>query len=399
MAQSVVGIAWAYPLKRQAAYSTPNPDADINQSHPCVSADFGEHTPNFSTNAEHYGKGHEFATRSATLSWDTVFRRQFHATSKIVGWGGAFHLGDVTTTSLGGGAYNHRMEYQDHNGVGYYGSSRQQPVFTIIERVSGYLVRMFPSMQIKAFERTGQLNDWAMLTLEMQGSGMMQRIAPSSYVFPDPTNEATGGEGKGLFRNASLLFESGVSGALQDTSCDVRSYRFRSEYAYFEAEGYCPGSGYLVSGDPNSGQIRNKLEFSRRTIVLEFVMQAGTSNVIFDWLEQATELSSKFTLFAGKIGATAYDHLAEVTIPQMQYIQIPIAADGDLITFGVTSQVFYNQAEGNPFVLRVQNSTPGYLAASAGLLEGPEGTGPVPEGAPPSEPPVAHPSRRRPNAE
>jgi hypothetical protein len=364
MAQSVVGIAWAYPLKRQSAYATATPNVDITQSHPFTGADFGEHTPNVSNNAEHYGKGHEFATRNEILSWDSMFRRQFHATTKIVGWGGAFHLGDVTSSSLGGGAYNHLMEYQDPNGAGYYGSGRQQPVFTIMERTTSALVRRFPSMQIKAFELTGQLNDWAILTLEMQGSGMMSRIVPSSYTFPDSTDEAFGGEGSGLLRNASLLFEAGVSGSLQDVSCDVRSYRFRSEYQYFEAEGYCPGSGYLTSGDPTSGQIRNKLEFSRRAVMLEMQLQAGTSNTIFEWLEQNTLLSAQFTLNGGEIASSGIDHEVLVVVPRLRYATIPISADGDLITFAVATSVFYDQTEANPFSLRVRNSTAGYLASS-----------------------------------
>jgi len=364
MAQSVVGIAWAYPLKRQSAYATATPNGDLTQSHPFTGADFGEHTPNVSTNEEHYGKGHEFATRKEILSWDSMFRRQFHATTKIVGWGAAFHLGDVTTTPLGGGAYNHLMEYQDPNGTGYYGSGRQQPVFTIMERSTSALVRQFPSMQIKAFELSGQLNDWAILTLEMQGSGMMTRIAPSSYTFPDSTDEAFGGEGSGLLRNASLLFEIGVSGSLGDASCDVRQYRFRSEYQYFEAEGYCPGSGYLTSGDPNSGQIRNKLEFSRRAVSLEFQLQAGTDNTIFEWLEQNTFLTGQLTLSSGEIGGSGVDHEVLLTVPSLKYATIPIGTDGDLITFAVATQVFYNQSEANPFTIRVRNSTDEYLASS-----------------------------------
>jgi hypothetical protein len=363
MAQSIVGIAWAYPLNRQSAYATANPDADINQSHPFVGADMFEHTPNTSTNAEHLGKGHEFATRVEILSWDTMGRRQFHCTTKIAGWGFAFHLGDVITTSPGANAYQHAMEYQDHNGTGYYGSGRQQPVFTVIERVTATLVRKFRSMQIRAIELTGALNDWAILTIEMQGSGYMERIASSGFVFPDSTDPATGGEGEGLLRNASLTWLSGVSGALADNSCDIQSYRFRSEMQYFDVQGYCPGSGYLVSGDPTSGQIRNKLEFSRRAVLLEFVMQAGTDNTIFEHLEQGQQLQALFTLEGANITG-AIDHLLEINIPALKYATIPIAADGDLITFAVATQVLYSQAEANPFTMRVINNTPGYLASS-----------------------------------
>lgn len=363
MAQSIVGIAWAYPLKRQSAYATANPNADITQSHPFLGADMFEHTPNVSTNAEHLGKGHEFATRKEILSWDAQGRRQFHCTTKIAGWGFAFHLGDVTTTNPAGSAYQHVMEYQDPNGAGYYGSGRQQPVFTVIERVTSNLVRKFRSMQIRAVELTGALNDWAILTLELQGSGYMERIAPTGYTFPDSTDPVYGGEGVGLLRNASLTFQGGVSGSLADMSCSIQSYRFRSEMQYFDAQGYCPGSGYLTSGDPTSGQIRNKLEFARRAVMLEFVVEAGTDNTIFAQLEANTLLQAILTLEGATITG-AYDHLLEINVPSLKYATIPITADGDLITFAVATQVMYNQNEANPFTIRVINTTSGYLASS-----------------------------------
>ena len=100
--ESAVQLNWAYSNKRQSAYATELDPADVDQSHPFVGADFGEHTPNMSDNTALYGKGHEFPTRNEILSWSSSFRRQFQASSKILGWAFAFHLGDVTTTNLGG---------------------------------------------------------------------------------------------------------------------------------------------------------------------------------------------------------------------------------------------------------------------------------------------------------
>lgn len=355
MAESVVNLRWAYPTKRQSAYATANSNVDIDQSHPFLGADMGEHTPNMSDNAQHYGKGHEFATRNEILSWDSMFRRQFHATTKIVGWAFAFHTGSVQTSSLGGGNYSHVFEYQDPLGTGYYGSGRQQPVFTVIEQVGSNLARRWPSMALRAIELTGQRNDWVVLTAELQGSGMMTRIAPSSFTFPDPTAVASGGEGV-LLRNASLLFEHGPSGSLADISCDVRSFRFRSEFQYFDTDGYCPGSGYLVSGDPSSGQIRNKLEFARRAVVLEFVVDLTTSNLPFERLEGNVLLSARLTVE----GSTS-PHEIEVYCPQIKYRTVPIGTDGDRITLAISTVVFYDNNEANPFTARVVNTTASYL--------------------------------------
>jgi hypothetical protein len=365
--ESAVNLAWAYSNKRQSAYATASPNADIDQSHPFIGADMGEHTPNSSDNAEHFGKGHEFATRNEILSWDTMFRRQFHATTKIVGWALAFHTGSVSTTNLGGSpaAYSHEFEYQDPNGSGYYGSGRQQPAVSIIERVATDLVRKFPSMTVKAVELAGADNDWITLTVEMQGSGAMSELVPSSYTFPDSTttDDTAGGEGRGLLRNAALTFEHGVSGALNDESCDIKNWRWRSEMQYFEQEGYCPGSGYLTSGDPTSGQIRNKLEFSRRAVLAEFTIKAARSATWFDRLRSNTRLVADITVEGPTISG-ANRHSITLTMPEMIYRAVAIGADGDLITYAVNGVIMYNQTLGNPWTATVVNRTSAYLVSS-----------------------------------
>ena len=366
MAESVVQLQWAYSNNRQSAYATPNPDADINQSHPFEGADIGDHVPNMSDNAAMFGKGHEFATRNEILSWDVRFRRSFHATTKILGWAFAFHCGRVTTTNLGGSpaAYSHVFEYQDPVGAGYYGSGRQQPVTTIVERVASGLARKFPSMQVMAVEVTGALNDWLRVAIEMIGSGRRMEASgfASSPGYPDSTNAATGGEGA-LLRNASLLFQHGTSGGTQDDiSCSVRSFRFRSEMSYFETDGYCPGSGYQVAGDPHSGQIRGKLEFGRRAVMLEFVVNASDTT-FHTRLEASTLLSALLTVTGDTISG-ANTHALIINVPGLKYRAIAIGTDGDQITYAITTVVFYNAGLANPFEITVRNTTAAYLTAS-----------------------------------
>lgn len=365
MAESTVALQWAYSNKRQSAYATANPDGDINQSHPFEGADFADHRPVMSDNAALFGKGHEFATRNELLSWDVRFRRSFFATSKILGWAFAFHTGKISTTSLGGSptAYSHEFEYQDHTGTGYYGSGRQQPAVTIVEKVTAGLARKFPSCVVAAVEVTGQLNDWLRVAVEMIGSGKKTTINPSAFTFPDGNDRATGGEGV-LLRNASLTFQEGPSGSLADISCDVRSYRFRSEYAYFENEGYCPGSGYNSPGDPSSGQIRNKLEFARRAVVLEFVVMANATNhTFFDRLTSGSEVSANLAIVGDTISG-ANKHSLIINIPRMRYRTVQIAADGDLVTWQMQGILFYDQATANPFTVTVKNDVATYLVSS-----------------------------------
>lgn len=468
--ESAVGIQWAYSNKRQSAYPVPNPAADIDQSHPFIGTDIGDHTVNMVDNAELYGKGHEFATREYLLSWDTRFRRQTYLTSKMAGWGFAFHCGKVTTSPLGGGAFEHIFEYQDPNGAGYYGSGRQLPVTTIIERVTSGLTRRFPSMLVSAIELTGAMNDFCQLAMDLVGSGAMNRLPPTGSVAgsakigsgadgtvtvtddvvgdslksievvvapgvsaalsaaiasnlvtvtlgtdaggaPDPAKNTatlvaaavealagvtavasgtgadpitgaappkgfTGGgvafvfptgedanEGERL-RNTAMLFQVGETGDLQDVSCDIRSWRFRSEYSLADVDGYCPGSGYFVPGDPLSGQVRNKLEFLRRATVLEWVVRASADNTIFTQMEGLVNLAAEITLTGAAIEGSSAFHQVKINVPQINYRAIPIGVDGDLITYSIQTVIRYDDALQNPWEVTVQNETDEYLVAS-----------------------------------
>lgn len=357
--ESVVNIQWAFSNKRQASYATPNPDVDIDQSHPFEGADIADHTALFSDNAPQYGKGHEFATRNEVLSWDVRFRRSFQATTTMLGWGFAFHLGKVTTTNLGGGAYSHLMEYMHPiKEAGYYGNPRQQPCTTIVEQVTSGLTRQFPSCQVMAVEVTGALNDWVRMSFDMIGSGKKNNLAPNKYpfVFPESVEGA-------LLRNASLLFQFGPTGSYSDHSCEIQTFRFRSEYSYFEAEGYCPGSGYQVSGDPHSGQIRGSLEFSRRAVILEFALKATSDNSVFEYFEKSIDMSALITI-TGDLISGGNSHSLVIDIPRFKFRAVPIGVDGDKIVYNVQTVIMYDATKDNPFDVTVVNTTPGYLASS-----------------------------------
>lgn len=357
-AQSIIGINWAYPKKRQSAYATANPNADITLSHPFEGADIIEHNPNMSDNSAQLGRGHEFATRQDIMSWDSMMKRTFTATTKILGVMWANHLGDLSTTPLNGSpsAYQHDMEYQDFNGAGYYGSGRQLPVFTVVEQVTSGYIRRFPSMLVKAIELNAQLGDWLRATVECQGSGVKETL--SGFSFPDQSVS----EGERL-RFASLTFSHGSQGGATDVSCDVRSMRFRSEYQLFEQDGYCPGSGYLTAATPASGQIRNKLEFGRRACMLEFTVRADENTTLFTRLEAQTLLEATMTFEGGTISG-ANKHKLVITVPSMKYKAVPIAADGDLIIYNVQALIFFDGGIDNPFTVRVVSDETGYLVAS-----------------------------------
>ncbi len=358
-AQSMIGVEWAFPLLRQSAYGTPVPEVSITQSHPFDGTDIIEHSPNMSDNSAQFGRGHEFATRQDIMSWNSMMKRSFTATTKILGWGFSAHLGSTSDTNLGGSpsAYQHDMEYQDPGGSGYYGSGRQQPVFTIVEQTTSGYIRKFPDMQVKSVELTGKLNDWLMMTLECQGSGNKTNL--TGFTFPDQSVS----EGERM-RFASATFSHGISGFESDISCDVRSFRFRSEYQYFENDGYCPGSGYLAgSTDPATGQIRNKLEFGRRAVVLEFVVRADNSTTLFTRLEGDTLLRMVMT-FTGSVISGSNRHKLVITVPRLKYRAVPIGTDGDLITYQVQTVVFYDGTDLNPFQVRVVNDVPAYLVSA-----------------------------------
>lgn len=475
--ESAVGLRWAYSNKRQVSYVAALANGDLDQSHPFEGVDIGDHVVNMADNAALYGKGHEFATREYLLSWDTRFRRASFLTTKLAGWGFAFHTGVDSVSPLDVGppaAYRHVFEYMDPFGTGYYGSGRQLPVTTIAEQVTSNLVRKFPSMLVSAIELTGSLNDFCRIAMDLVGSGVMERVdavtaAATSATFSfgsgangvvtttvtatgtagnsftmkvelgtgnnvplsaalvgtaitvtlatdgtganDPAaNTATlvaaaidalaqvtsvaSGTGAGVItsifgpsaftggaaattqaitwptgaaaqegerlRNTAMLFEQGPTGLLVDTSCDIRSWRFRSEYSLADADGYCPGSGYLTPGNPLSGQVRNKLEFLRRAVLLEFVVRASRDNTLFTRLEGLVDLAAQITLTGADIN-TVDPHQVKIEIPTMNYRAIAIGADGDVITYSVSTVIRYDDGLANPYQVTVDNDIPTYL--------------------------------------
>ncbi|CAN5608194.1 hypothetical protein BH24ACT15_BH24ACT15_34870 [soil metagenome] len=363
--ESTVGIRWAFSPKRQSAYATALANADLTLSPPFEGADFGEHTPNMSDNAALFGKGHEFATRNYLLSWDSRFRRSAFLTTKLAGWAFAFHTGKVTTTPADIGppaAHQHVFEYQDPFDVGYYGSGRQLPVTTVVEQATSGLVRKFPSMVVSALELSGKMNDFCRIGVDLIGSGMMSRIPATGVGSMTWPVGASGDEGDRL-RNTAMLFEHGETGALADVSCDIRSWRFRSEYSLAEDDGYCPGSGYLTPGDPSSGQVRNKLEFLRRACMLEWVVRAGSGVTLFENLEQQVELAAKVTLTGTDINATDANQVI-VNVPRLMYRAVPIGSDGDIITYALSTVVFYDDTLANPWEVTVTNDVAEYLTAA-----------------------------------
>lgn len=363
--ESTVGLRWAFSPKRQSAFATALANADLTLSHPFEGADFGEHTPNMSDNAALFGKGHEFATRNYLLSWDTRFRRSSFLTTKLAGWAFAFHTGNVTTSPEDVGppaAFSHVFAYSDHNGTGYYGSGRQLPVTTIVEQATSGLVRKFPSMVVSALELSGNMNDFCRIGIDLIGSGMMSRIPASGGGSMTWPTGAEADEGARL-RNTAMLFEHGETGSLADVSCDIRSWRFRSEYSLAEDDGYCPGSGYLSTGDPSSGQIRNKLEFLRRACLLEWVVRAGSSVTIFQNLEQQVELAALITLSGADINGVDANQVI-LNVPRLTYRAIPIGSDGDIITYALSTVIFYDDTLVNPWEATVINDTASYLTAA-----------------------------------
>ena len=197
----------------------------------------------------------------------------------------------------------------------------------------------------------------------LTGNQTAKGLTGGGTAFVFPTGEDAD-EGERL-RNTAMLFEVGPVGERcpAENSCDIRSWRFRSEYSLAEEDGYCPGSGYLVPGNPLSGQIRNKLEFLRRAVLLEWVVRASADNTIFTQLEGLVDLSATITL-EGPAIAGAASHRVIINVPQLNYRAIPIGVDGDLITYSLTTVIKYDDTLMNPFEVIVVNEEPAYLVAS-----------------------------------
>jgi hypothetical protein len=283
------------------------------------------------TDAEEFGKGHEYPTQVFKTSWDVGGTIEKYLSAEIAAWAMAFGLGKVVKS---GTTPNFTYTCTPLNPSA--GDSAELPYFSFVEQIrpgAGVVLdRMavgcaVDSWQVSIGSGPGRAN--SKINVEFVGSGMLAE--PSTIALPAATLEK-------LLPSASMALA--INGTDYVTNKNIISLEFGGKNNMRLDDGFYPGSGFQTPADTTSGAIRGRLEFGNREFNLKFVarFQAGS--------DELTKLKSQATGTA--VITLSYDADNSLTVT-FQKVGFAVAEIGDTdgrVTVSVECAPLYDPTNG-----------------------------------------------------
>lgn len=304
----------------QTAIDTPSTDLiRFNTS----SDDIGDVEPIVEDDENDIGKGHEFPEESWLTSWKVSKRLQVFNTAEAFAIAAAFGLG-----SGNAGTYTPIDPITNVNEI-------ELPWMTILEGVrkggaAPVLNRALIGMVMDRFTMTlgkgpGRAN--SRLDMQMMGTGKIDQASALAMPAKTPTH---------LLSAASLSCT--INGVNYITARTFESFSF--EWQNNVRDGYYPGSGFQVPGDPTSGQIQGRMEFGKRKLTTFFVARFQNGS------PELTTLTAQTagTMEIGLTGGTGYE--ATITAHQTRFKTTKLENTDGLVTVRVDISAQYEQTQG-----------------------------------------------------
>jgi len=285
---------------------------------------------NTESDAEEFGKGHEFATQVFKTSWDVGGQIEKYLSAEIASWAMVFGLGkSVKTGSTPNWVYTCTPLAPVTDGI-------ELPYFSFLEAIrqgaSDVIDRMAVGCAVEGWTITvgsgpGRAN--SKITIEFVGSGKLTE--PSGITFPAATAEK-------LLPGASLALT--INGVDYVTNKNIVSLTCGWKNNLRMDSGFYPGSGFQTGGDAASGSIRGRLECGNRAATLSFVAR---------FVDGSTELTKLKAQTTGTAVATlTYDANSTLTLT-FQQVSFAVAEVGDtdgLVTVAVECSPQYHTTNG-----------------------------------------------------
>jgi hypothetical protein len=217
---------------------------------------------NTETDAEEFGKGHEYPTQVFKTSWDVGGSIEKYLSAEIAAWVMAFGLGKVVKS---GSTPNFTYTCTPLNPS--VGDAVELPYFSFIEQIrpgAGVVLdrmavgNVIESWTISLGSGPGRAN--SKITAEFVGSGKLTE--PSGITLPAATLEK-------LLPSASMALT--INGTDYVTNKNIVSVEVTGKNNIRLDDGFYPGSGFQTPADSTSGAIRGRLEFGNREFGLKFV--------------------------------------------------------------------------------------------------------------------------------
>ncbi|MCC6363090.1 MAG: hypothetical protein IT165_06165 [Bryobacterales bacterium] len=285
---------------------------------------------NTETDAEEYGKGHEFPTTVYKTSWDVGGAIEKYLSAEIAVWAVAFGLGKVVKS---GSAPNFTYTCTPLNPVS---DGIELPYFSFIEQMrpggSAVLDRMAVGCAVEDWTITigsgpGRAN--SKITINFAGSGKLTE--PSGVVLPAATAEK-------LLPSASMTLS--INGTDYVTSKNIVSVECGWKNNIRMDSGFFPGSGFQTPGDGASGAIRGRLECGNRQASLKFSARFANGSTELTTLKNQTTGTAVLGL---SIDA---NNSLEITFPKNAFSSAEVGETDGLVTVAVECAPLYDDTNG-----------------------------------------------------
>lgn len=340
-----VAIEFAFSTKKQSAYGTALLPTDLTLAHTFLGGDIVEHKVEKATNQDEFGKKMEFPTEQRNLTADVRLTRNSEATSLMLGWAFAFACGDCVTTTPEGATLARQHVIKPMN-IDDPAVGKQLPVTTVMEKLGHLRQEIFRDILVSEVELSGKMGEQLKLKIPMIGSG--HRVA-GTQAMPAAT------EGSFL-KMADVKFQIGAS----DISAKLLDFTFNYKNEVADKLGYHPSSGYLVSNDPNSPQVRGHLLVTKRSATMKFRCLMENNDFRADM--ESNVLKSITITAEGATIEGSQKHKMILEIPKCYFNAVATAKEGNFFAYDATVLVCWDDASSAPFKLTVVNNTAAYLA-------------------------------------
>jgi len=286
---------------------------------------------NTESDAEEYGKGHEFATQTFNTSWDVSGQLEKYLSAEIAAWAMAFGLGKVVKS---GSSPN--FTYTCTPLVPANGDAAELPYFSFVEQIrpgAGVVVdRMAVGCAVEGWTLSvgsgpGRAN--SKITVDFVGSG--KYVDPSGITVPTATAEK-------LLPAASLAVS--INGVDYVSNKNFVSLEASWKNNILLDLGFYPGSGFQSAGNATSGAIRGRLEFGKRQSTLKFVARFGNGSTELTKLKDQTTGSAILTL--------SYDtnNSLAITWPKVAFSAVEVGETDGIVTVSVDCLPFWDDTNG-----------------------------------------------------
>lgn len=335
---------WAFSLLRQSAYGTALAPANIDQSHPALSADLPDIILTQQDNADHAFKGHGHPTEVWGENADLQLKRSFHGSSFIIGLMAALNIGNGLTTQLDAGppaVYQHEFWPLPEGDASF---DPQVPVTTIIACLYDGLQYLCRDIAGKGFTITGQKQQRIKIDADFIGSGYFE---PDATVLPAWVTTSFLNTG-----NAVLNYNS------TEIKAPLQEFTFKYENQLID-DAYGPGSEKMTFGN---------IEYFCRKYILKdgdtnsqnFKMLLDSTMTLESDHQQAQERPIILTCEGSTI-QTTYKHKLEISMPKAVIRSRKIGTEKNYYIIDVEVKPNFDTGINAPFKITIVNDIPEYL--------------------------------------